>query len=246
MTGTHHKIKAQLYPNLLKNANGTYKARTITGKSRDIKDICNSLCSKPGIGIEPGNLEYHVKLFFEEMSDLLANGMAINTGYFAAEPTVRGAFKNKMDQFDSERHRVTFKFSQASILRKRAAGTQAEILHIIPDNYGIQQVTDNCTRSENNLITPGNVLHIKGIKLKLIGNQPDVGLYFINQTTGERIKVPPVDVITNQNARLLIMIPELPAGLYQLEHITQYGGKGIPLAQPRSSIFASILRIEQR
>jgi len=243
MDANHHTIKAVLYPNLLKNNEGTYKAQTITEQTLGIKDICSSFCSKPGTGVDPDAMEYHVRLFLEEMGELLAEGFAINTGYFAATASIRGSFNSKHDTFDKEKHAVTYKFTQGSVLRKKAAETHAEILHITSTRYGIQYVVDNHSGSENNLLTPSNALKIKGINVKLVGSHPDVGVYFINETTGERTKVPATDVVINENSRLMIMIPDLQSGSYHLEYITQYAGSAIPLAEPRSSTFAPTLQV---
>jgi len=244
MASNHHTIKAVLYPNLLKNNEGTYKAQTIAYQTLGIKDICNSLTNKTGVGVDSDTLEYHAKLFLEEMGELLTDGFTINTGYFTASAKIKGSFNNKNDKFEAERHGVTFKFTQGSVMRKKAVETQAEILHIASVNYGIQHVQDNHSGSENDLLTPSNALKIKGVNLKLIGTHPDVGVYFINEATGTRIKVATEDVVINQNSRLLILIPPLEAGSYRLEHITQYAGKGTPLLQPRSSMFACSLRIK--
>jgi|GEM_PF-401750 len=243
MCNIHHAIKAVLYPNPLKNNDGTFKAQTLMSQTLGIKDICNSLCNRSMTGVDPNAIEYHVRLFLEEMGELLADGYAINTGYFAAGATIRGSFKHENDKFDAERHSITYKFSQGAVLRKRNAGTKAEILHIRTSIYGFQQVKDSYSGSEYDLITPGGGLKIKGIKMKLTGSHPDVGLYFISETTGERTKVPAVDVITNQNNNLLILIPRLQPGSYRLEHITQYAGKGTPLNEPRSCTLLQILRV---
>ncbi|MDD4990637.1 MAG: DUF4469 domain-containing protein [Paludibacter sp.] len=128
-------------------------------------------------------------------------------------------------------------------MRKKASTTEAEIVYVASNNFGIQQVVDNHTGSENNLLTPSNALKIKGIKIKLVGTHPDVGVYFINETTGERTKVPAYDIVTNLNSQLMVIIPELQPGCYRLEHITQYAGSAILLAEPRTSTFAPTLQV---
>ena len=232
-----------LRPNLLKNNVGTYKAQTITNQTLGIKDICKSLSEKPLAGVDPNAVEYHVKLFLEEMAELLAEGFAINTGYFGASASVKGSFKHINDHFDIQRHAVAFKFTQGVVMRKKAAITQAEILPVVSAGHGIQQVLDHHTGSENNLLTPSNALKIKGKNMKLIGSHPDVGVYFINETSGECTKVPATDVVLNENSRLMIVIPELLPGTYRLEYITQYAGKGKPLLEPRSSTFERPLHV---
>jgi hypothetical protein len=246
MSSNHHPIKALLYPNLLKNNNGTFKAQTITRQTFDIKDICNLHCSRSGSGIHPDAMEYHVKLFLEAMSDLLNEGFAINTGYFTAAPTIKGSFENSNDNFNAKKHAVTYKFTQGAILRKRASLLQAEILHVHNNHhYGINRIKDIRSGSLNDILTPGGGLKIEGLKLKLTGTHPDIGIYFISKTTNERIKVPVEYMINNQNNNLLILIPGLKPDSYRLELITQYAGKGTPLNKPRNVTLGNILRVIQ-
>jgi len=243
MSSDHHPIKALLYPNLLKNNSNKFKAQVIIKEALSIKDICDSHCSKAASGIHPDAMEYHVKLFLEEMSNLLDEGFGINTGYFVAAPTIKGSFDSKNDKFDLARHNVTYKFSTGSLLRERASDIKAEILHVNYSGYGIQQVNDIYSNTSNDLLTPGGGLKIKGKKIKLTGAHPDVGIYFISETTGQRTKVTQVSMITNQNNNLVILIPYLQPDSYRLEVITQYAGKGSPLNEPRSITQESILRV---
>lgn len=162
MISIHRKIKAVLLPNRLKNNEGKFKAQTIAYQTLGIKDVCQSLCNKPGTGANPDAMEYHVRLFLEEMSELLADGYAINTGYFEAAASIRGSFNFKHDKFDTDRHSVSYKFSQGAVMRKKALTTEAEIVYVASNNFGIQHVVDNHTGSENNLLTPSNALKIKG------------------------------------------------------------------------------------
>ena len=92
-------------------------------------------------------------------------------------------------------------------------------------------------------MTPNSPLKISGIKLKLTGSHPTVGVYFVNQTTGERTKVDSTDIVVNLNNQLMVMIPDLQPGSYCIEHVTQYAGKGTPLLEPRTSTFVRTLQV---
>lgn len=243
MSKDHQRIKALLYPNPMKNSGGTYMARTSAYGTLGIKDICQSKGSKHGSLNNPENMEYYVNLFFEEMTELLTRGYNINTGYFKAAAKINGTFDYENDDFDIDRHKVNFKFSQGINMRKIAAETKAEILHLRPFNFVIGQVTDCFTGSVGELLTPGKNLIINGIKIKLIGDDPAIGVYFINESTGERTKVESNEMAVNQNNKLIIVIPPLQAGDYRLEVVTQYSGGGTPLTEPRSCSLVQTLKV---
>lgn len=244
MSSSHHSIKAVLLPNLLKNNKGKYKSQTITSQTLGVKDICNSCCSKGNTGANPGTMEYHVKLFLEEMGELLTDGFAVNTGYFSAFASLQGSFDTKADKFNADKHKVIFKFTQGNILRKKAMNTKAEILHITTNMYGIEKIIDSHSSSENNLLTPNGALRIKGKRIKLMGAHPDVGIYFIDQQSTARYKVPTPDIVINQNNQLIIVIPQLQPGTYTLVLCTQYVGKSTPIQGLHTNTFAHTLKVE--
>lgn len=243
MSVTHQRIKALLYPNPLKNAKGTYLARISKYNTLSIRDICNLFRDKHNNSVNPDTMEYYVKLFLDEMSEQLERGNKVNTGYFTACASVKGTFKDKNDHFDKEKHRVVYKFSTGHVLQKQAGDVRAEILNIIPINFGIELVLDTATNSSNDLLSPGRVLIIKGKKVKLVGENTEVGVCFIQLPAGERVRVPACDVIQNYNASLMVVVPDLTQGNYQLEVRTQYAGKGVPLAKPRTINCDNVLRV---
>lgn len=243
MSKKSQPIKALLYPNPMKNVKGTYMARTSTYGTVGIKEICKSKSKKRGELNNPDSMEFYVNLFFEEMAELLTLGYNINTGYFKAAVKINGTFDTKNDDFDSEKHKINFKFSQGNIMRKIAKGTKAQILHLRPFNFVISAVKDVYSGSLNEIITPGNNLIIDGVKIKLVGEHPDVGVYFINVDSKKQTKVAYNEVAINQNNKLIVVIPNLASGNYQLVISTQYEGSGTPLNEPRSCSLVQTLKV---
>jgi len=243
MSVIHRTIKAILYPNPMKNAKGKYLARTSKNNTYNIQEICESLKNKSGI-INGDSMEYHVKLFFEEMTDLLEDGNKINTGYFTAQANVRGSFDSKADQYDSERHSVQIVFSTGHLVRQRATEIKAEILRIIPNNYSIRSVTDAQTKADTDKLVMNKLLVISGNKVKITGDDSTVGLYLIHVESGVENHFMASTLYQNGNGTLMLVVPELSSGTYQLKIVTQYAGKGSPLAQPRSCTYANLLYVD--
>jgi len=159
----------------MKNAKSSYLARTCKHTTYNIREICESAKEKTGI-VTTDTLEYHVKLFFEEMLALLEDGNKINAGYFTAQANVKGAFNSKYDDFDAEKHSVDIVFSSAKLTRQKAKKLKAEILHIKPSNYGIRTVTDGQTKLDISKLVANRLLVISGDKVKIVGNDPNTFL----------------------------------------------------------------------
>jgi hypothetical protein len=239
-----HTIKAWLYRNLLTKDNpNDYILRVNPERSLGIKDVCESAVARGGADISAAAMEHGVNLFLNEMGYQLCNGFSINTGWFTASVHIRGVFDSPNETFNPEKHTILFEFHQGATLRKELENVTVEILGIAETGIMIAQVMDVKTGSVNDLLTPNHNLKINGDKLKIVGDNPANGVYFIDEN-GNRTQVDASDIIINNPSEVMIMIPALPSGTYQLEVTTQFStGGSQTLKEPRSAVFDRILTV---
>ncbi len=245
-----HKIKAQLYNNVLTENPNDLIARVVSEKSLGIGDIVRSAVSNQRFARGAANLsaedmEYAVNLFFKEMAYRLCDGFSINTGYFTAQPNIKGVFHSANEKFNQKKHSVSFNFQQGSILRRELANVEVDILGIADSSLFITQVFDVKTESVNQLLTPNSILKISGSKLKIAGDNETNGVYFVNQETNERVKVDASDMVTNNPSELIVVTPELNPGTYKVEVTTQYGSGNL-LKEAKTIIFERVLTVQYR
>jgi len=100
----------------------------------------------------------------------------------------------------------------------------------------ILQVTDVKSGSVNDLLTPGRNLKIVGSKIKIMGDDSSVGIYFVDVATQGRTKVEQSDIVTNNPSEVIVVIPALATGTYQLEIVTQFTGSYL-LKESRTTTF---------
>jgi hypothetical protein len=239
-----HKIKANLYPNLLTEDPNDYVARVISERTLNVKEICNVAVTRGGAQTTAEAMEHNVNLFLKEMAYQLSDGYSVNTGYFTANTLIRGVFNSLNEAFNTDKHAILYQFNQGDMLRKGLSNIAVEMKGLGDSSITINEVQDIKTGSVNDLLTPNRNLRIKGFKLKLAGENPAVGVYFINQTTSERIKVEASEIVNNNPAELIIIIPILVAGTYSLEVTSQFAGGGFNLKEPRTSTFDKILTVQ--
>jgi hypothetical protein len=177
------------------------------------------------------------------MAYQLKDGYSVNTGYFHAAPHIRGVFRHIREKFDSAKHAVCFLFTQGEILRKGLAEVEVEITGVGEAGLSIAEVTDVKTGSVNDRLTPDRNLRIRGSKLKLVGDSPEVGVYFISEATSEQIKVDADEIVDNKPSELVIVVPQLAPGLYALKVVTQFTGGAATLKEPRTLTFDKILNV---
>lgn len=234
-------IKAILYRNSMKNAGGKYLARTSVNNVYNIRAVCESACRNASRGANPDAMEYFVKTFFEEMTYLIENGEKINTGYFSAQANVKGVFDSPRDRFDKERHKVEVAFSTGAIIRRRAKDLKAEVFRADNLTFRIRAVIDAQTKEPVDKLIANRLLVLKGEKLKIVGDDPSVGIYLVHTESGQEIHLPAASLYENTNATLMFFVPDLQPGTYQLKVCTQYAGNTTALTKPCTLAYSRVL-----
>ena len=239
---TRHKIKAYLYDNALTDNPNDFVARVQSECSLSIKDICQMAVTRGGADISAASMEHAVNLWLKEMAYLLCDGFSVNTGWFTANANIKGVFYSSNETFNPAKHTLLFDFLQGSQLRKELDSVEVNILGVADASLSVAQVKDVKTGSVNDLLTSERNLRIIGSKLKIAGDNPTNGIYFVNQATQVRTKVDISDIVYNNPSELIILVPALPAGAYQLEITTQFAGTNL-LKEPRTTVFDKILTV---
>ena len=238
-----HTIKAALYDNALTPNQNDFMARVVSERSLNIKDVCRAATTRGGADIPAAAMEHAVNLFLKEMGYSLCDGFSVNTGWFTASVSIKGVFDSPVEKFNPDKHTLSFDFNQGSLLRKELGAVTVNITGVADSMAYIAQVTDIKTGSVNDLITVGRNLRITGSKIKIAGNNPTNGIYFVDNVTNESIKVDATDIVTNNPSELIIVIPPLTLGEYRLEVVTQFTNSTL-LKEPRKAIFDKILTVQ--
>jgi len=240
-----HKIKAYLYDNTLTKDNpNDYIARTISERSLNVKQICETAANRGGADVSAAAMQHATELFLKEMAYQLCDGYSVNTGYFTASTLIRGVFDSPKETFNPEKHSILFQFNQGEKLRAEIPNIEVNILGVADAQAEILQVTDVKSGSVNDLLTPGRNLKITGNKIKIAGTDAANGIFFVDTTTQTRTAIEPDDLVTNNPSELIIIVPPLPAGKYTLEVVTQYAGGMILLKEPRTAVFDKALTVQ--
>ena len=238
-----HKIKAYLYDNVLTKDNpNDFIARTVSERSLNVKQICEAAVNRGGADVTAASMEHATALFLKEMAYQLCDGYSVNTGYFTAGTQIRGVFDSPVETFNSQKHSILFQFNQGEKLRAEIPNIEIEILGVADASSVILQVKDVKSGTVNDLLTSGRNLKISGNKIKVAGDDAANGIYFVNADTNGRIQVDISDVVVNNPSELIVIIPDLSAGTYKLEVVTQYAGGNL-LKEPRTAEFDKILTV---
>lgn len=238
-----HKIKAYLYDNVLTPDPNDYIARTVSERSLNVRQICEASVNRGGADVSAASMEHAVELFLKEMAYQLCDGYSVNTGYFTAGTQIRGIFRSPSETYDPKKHRLIFQFNQGEKLRAEIPDIEISILGVAQSDAVILEVKDVKSGTVNDLLTPGRNLKIRGSKIKVMGENPANGVFFVETSTRMRLPVDASAIVTNNPSEVILVIPALPPGSYSLEIVTQYGSGSI-LKEPRTATLDKVLMVE--
>jgi hypothetical protein len=235
-------LKAWLKNNQLTEDPKDFVASVSGMGSKNLNDIVDAIM-KDGTENERSTIVGIVTRFQEKAMQLVLSGHSVNTGMVYMRPVIKGAFYDKV--WNPEANSVYVAMNQGMQLRKAAEDTKVELLGISPDMMELYSLTNMATGSSDGTLTKGKNAEFKGSFIRIAGEHPDCGVFFIDTTSGEQVKLPADAIVLNEPSRLLLLIPEsMPSGEYEIKLTTQYT-KGITLLKsPRSVTFSMPVVVE--
>ncbi|MCM1031188.1 MAG: DUF4469 domain-containing protein [Oscillibacter sp.] len=172
----------------------------------------------------------------------LLAGFSVGTGVFYAYPSVSGVWRDKNETFDDNRHKVGVNFQLSAALREGVKEVGVEVLGISSAGPEISGVTDTWTGELNGLITPDEVVSVKGSNIQLAGEENEQGIWFVRVDDGTKVEVDMRRLTVNNPSALSFRVPKLAPGDYWLELTTRYS-KGQLTKAPRTTRFEKVLNV---
>jgi hypothetical protein len=232
-----------LEENLLTDDPEDFRAQVVNVVSYTQNDIIERIM-RIGAGLTRSDVLSVLEAEKQVVCEIVEDGGAVTTELFNIFPSIGGNFDGATDTFDSSRHRVRINLRIGTALRNVVGDVKPKKVTTGITSLSVLAVTDVKTGSMNNLLTPNRNLRIAGQKLKIAGNVPEAGVWFINQDDGERVQVEASDIVTNKPSELIIIIPELRSGSsYKLEIVTCFTGGVVLLKTPHTTQFNKVLTV---
>jgi hypothetical protein len=229
-----HHIKVKLYPNYLPGVPGAYIARTNNEAALVIEEVCAAAKNRGGYTGNCDDLIRDVKVFFEEAAYQLADGFAVNTGWFILYPKIGGTFAKAGESPDPKKHRVDFAFRTLDRLRELADRIVVEVEGVADSSGFIDEVLDVRSGAVNGVLSPGGMLTITGNKIKVSGDHPDVGIWFFQDLPNTNPVKVMENLSDNSSGRIIAAIPALKKDSpWRLRIVTQFCNGQTILKTPR-------------
>jgi hypothetical protein len=175
-----HRIRAKLYPNNLQNVEGQFIARTDSEKTLAPNDICTTLKTRANYPITVEEMLKYIELYQAEEMYQLCDGYAVTNGYYTLYPNIGGSFESPHDGHDPEKNKITFRLSPRKKLKRIIKNIRVEIEGVADTNGFIDYLVDQEEDDfGHNMYLSGNMIAIYGSKIKIAGDNPANGVYFV-------------------------------------------------------------------
>ena len=218
-----HHILVKLYPNYLHDDNGMYIARTENDFSLDVKQICLHMKNRGGFTGDLKVLTENVWQFLDEAAYLLCDGYSVNMGYYSVHPDIGGVFNFVDEECSNENHPVSFNFRMGAKLHKLSKQIAVEISGLAESNAFIDKFIDFQENTVNSLYTPGDLFSVSGNQIKVAGDNPGCGVYFVPvENPDAAVKVTRIE--ENCHSRITGIAPRTKYPHNKIEIRTQYAG----------------------
>ena len=168
VTEVLHKIEAKLYPNYLGKGDGAFVARAKAEAPLSIADVCAAAKNRGGFTGQYEDLVEHSGIFINEMIYQLLDGFSVQLGGFCSLHTrISGTYHGANDHIGAENLHVAFRTLRH--LKELLLKVKIENEGLAGDGTYIDEILDVHTESINSALTPGNMVHILGHKIKVEG-----------------------------------------------------------------------------
>ena len=172
-------------------------------------------------GLERETVEAVVKLEHRTIMRLTLSGMRVSNGLFSAVASPKG---RAGASWNPEVNQLNITIAQGADWREAIRNTTVNVLGEKAEVMYISGTTDIATRATDRTATPGYPFTVEGNYLKLVGDDPAVGITIVSEE-GTETRVDSGMVAVNEPKKLVFVLPAgLAEGTYTLRIATQYNG----------------------
>ena len=145
------------------------------------------------------------------VTTLCRQGNAVRLdGFVRFSPTLGGSFDNHQDQFDGQRHTVTLTARVAKPVQRQLKGGLS-MHRVDPSNHSPQifTVEDHETGTLDQIVTPGNLVTLRGARLRFDPKHSQESLEFRSRADpSQKVVIPKPMVVSSTEVHFVM--PPLP------------------------------------
>ncbi|MDR8393892.1 DUF4469 domain-containing protein [Aliifodinibius sp. S!AR15-10] len=213
-------------------------ARPVDVAVHSIDDLIEAITG-PGSILKPTETKAVIDNYWSTIASYIRQGKAYRDEYISTRFSIRGVFESEEDRFDPARHQVQVNVVIKDSITDAVSDIDLQIVDERDITPEIETVYDWGSGTNDEILTPGNVLEITGDYMKIQHNLEEEGVFFVSQDSNTEVKAE--QIRDNEPKTLTLRIPEsLEAGPWRIEvRNTRYEND-----QLSTGLFEPVLTVE--
>ncbi|TAJ13929.1 DUF4469 domain-containing protein [Marinilabiliaceae bacterium JC017] len=183
---------------------------------RDRSDLIKQIIKQEGTILKETETQAGVDALFKFILKNFEQGIGYRDDVITITPTIQGVFNGSDDRFDRERHTVTASLAPGTDLKLAASRIEPMKIDAKDLSPKIETIRDLISNEVNGTIAARSIVEINGDYLKLDPEDQEQGVFLVNTTNGNRIRIANYREVYPK--RITLLTPsDLPAGTYNFE-----------------------------
>jgi len=197
-----------------------YTARVLVERTVNQGELIDKMLSKRNL-VSKTDIVAVLNSYHEEMIECIEDGDTLNLPFFNLSYSITGVFENEDDSFNPEKHKLHVNINSGKLINEVKEDIPLQKVTAPVTNTFISGFKDYTSDTTNTNLSSNGLFEINGNRLKVDGDDPKVGLYFVAEDGTEfKVKI----LVENRYRKLIGQVPELEVGTYRIRIKTQATG----------------------
>jgi hypothetical protein len=234
------KVIVELYDLLITKRKDDRSGRVVFTGSLKIEDLIAIAVARRS-DLNPVTMLASYEILREIALEEVRNAKQVEFGLSHYRLGVNGVFIGDHAAWNRNEDSLSLQAVATAETRKALKEVAVEVRGMAASGLFVNTLTDVTSGEVNARLTPGGGVNLTGVKIKITGDAPEVGIHLTEINTAAVVNIPTTSILNNEPSKITFIVPaDLPAGDYQLSITTQFTSN-IPLKEPRTYVFDYVL-----
>jgi hypothetical protein len=234
------KVNAELYELPLTARKDDRFARIVSTGTLKIDDLIRIAVTRR-TDLSPATMKAAYEILKEIALEEVCGAKQVEFGLSHYGLSAEGILIGDHAKWDSATNSLILRAASTLATRDALKDVDVNVLGMAASGTYINTLTDVVSGEVNSHLTPGGGVNLTGVKIKIAGDAPNVGLHLTEINSAATYTIPNTAIPINDPSKITFIVPaDLPAGDYQLSIATQYSANTL-LKEPHTFVFEYVL-----
>jgi hypothetical protein len=236
-----YKTIVELYDLMISSRKDDHYGRVVSTGSLTVDDLIEIAVSRR-TDLNAATLKAAYQILNEVALEEVCNSKQVEFGLVHNGLYVDGVFIGEHPAWHDGKHSLHLRAMPTLAVREALKEITVEVRGMASSGMYINTLTDVASGDLNKTLTPGGGINLTGVKIRIVGDEPGVGIHLTELASAQVTEIPPTAILVNDPSKISFIAPaNLPAGDYKLSITTQFSTNTTRLKEPRTYVFDYVL-----